>query len=446
MVFDYDLIVIGSGAAAQTVVYACADAGLDVALIEERAFGGTCALRGCVPKKILVGAAEAVDRMKKLSGKGPSDEKLRIDWSDLISFKKTFTDSTPESVEKSLRDADVDVFKGHGSFVDTQTVKINDQHISSKHFFIATGAKPRPLHIKGGEYVQTSDDFFNLKQLPQSIIFIGGGYISFELAHIAARAGAKVTILHRSAQPLGQFDADLVNTLIDASEDLGIRLLTNKPVHAVEKTNDEFQVIAGKNNEKVKADMMMHGAGRIPHIDHLSLDDAQVIWSKRGITVNESMQSVSNPRVFAAGDVAANGLPLTPVAGAEGKIVRDNLIGKPHQYKTRVIPSTLFTIPPLSSVGLTEEKAKKHGLSFQVNAQDTSSWYTSRRIGLKQSGYKILIDKKTDQILGAHLLGHHAEEVINVFALAMQQKIPRSDLKEMIWSYPTSTYDINYML
>ncbi|MFO8077888.1 MAG: NAD(P)/FAD-dependent oxidoreductase [Thermoplasmatota archaeon] len=446
MVFDYDLVVIGSGAAAQTVVYSCADAGLDVALIEEQAFGGTCALRGCIPKKILVGATEAVDQMKKLSGKGPSGEKLRIDWSDLISFKKTFTESTPESVEKSLRDADIDIFKGHGSFVDTKTVKINDQHISSKHFFIATGAKPRPLQIDGEQYVCTSDDFFHLKQLPSSIAFIGGGYISFELAHIAARAGANVTILHRSDQPLGQFDSDLVKTLIDASEELGIRLLTNMPVHAVEKTSDMFQVIAGKNIEKVKADLVMHGAGRIPNIDHLSLDNAQVIWSKKGITVNESMQSVSNPRVFAAGDVAANGLPLTPVAGAEGKVVRDNLIGRSRQFKTGVIPSTLFTIPPLSSVGLTEEKARKQGLFFQVNAQDTSSWYTSRRIGLKHSGYKILIDKKTDQILGAHLLGHHAEEVINIFALAMQQKITQGALKEMIWSYPTSTYDINYML
>ena len=446
MVFDYDLVVIGSGAAAQTVVYACADAGLHVALIEERDLGGTCALRGCVPKKILVGIAEAFDRTRSLNGKGLKDEKLRIEWNDVISFKNTFTEKKPENIKKSLQDADIDIFKGHASFVDTDTIQINSRHLSSKHFFIATGAKPRPLRIEGAKYVLTSDDFFDLDQLPSSIAFIGGGYISFELAHIAARAGAKVIILHRSNQPLAQFDKDLVNQLITATEDLGIKLITNMPVHTIKKTDDEFQIIAGNKNENVTADMVMHGAGRIPNIDQLSLDKAQVIHSKKGITVNESMQSVSNPRVFAAGDVAANGLALTPVAGAEGKVVRDNLTGKSHQFKTRLIPSTLFTIPPLSSVGLTEEKAKKQGISSQVNAQDTSSWYTTRRIGLKYSGYKILIDKKTDQIIGAHLLGHHAEEVINIFALAMQQKMTRKDLKEMIWSYPTSTYDINYML
>lgn len=447
MVDKYDLIVIGSGAAAQTVVYDCAAAGWNVALIEERLIGGTCALRGCIPKKVLVGVAETISRIHDLKGKGIAVENDGINWSALIKFKKSFTDNKPEVITKSLKQAGIDIFHGHASFIDEKTIEVDGKRFVSTYFFIATGAIPRPLEFPGSEFVITSDDFFNLNQLPDSIAFIGGGFISFELAHIAARAGCKVTILHRSSQPLKQFDRDLVEMLLMATKDIGINVRTNMAVHAVEKTNGGFQVIAGDDNEKISANLVIHGAGRIPNIKGLSLDRANVSFSKKGIEVNDYMQSISNPAVFAAGDVSASGLPLTPVAGAEGRVVLKNLLKK-DVYPSTIshIPSTLFTIPPLSSVGLTEVEVEEKGLDVRINTAESDSWFTSKRIGLKHAGFKILIDEKRNQLVGAHLLGNHAEEIINVFALAMKQQITVDQLKDMVWSYPTSTYDINYMI
>ena len=195
--------------------------------------------------------------------------------------------------------------------------------------------------------------------------------------------------------------------------------------------------------------MVVHGAGRVPEIDELDLVTAVVEReNKKGIRVNEYLQSVSNPVVYAAGDAAASGgPPLTPVAKYEGEIVATNLLEGNHikpNYKG--IPSVVFTIPPLASAGLQEEAARKQGLRFRINKADTSSWYSSRRVGEKYSGYKVLIEENTDRILGAHVLGHHAEEVINIFALAIRMGLKSGDIKEAIFSYPTNTSDISYML
>ncbi len=447
MTNQFDLIVIGSGAAAQTVIYPCAEAGWKVAVVEERLLGGTCALRGCIPKKVLVGATEIIDQVNNMTGKGVSAENIEINWSELIKFKKTFTDDKPDQLKQSLNDAGIAIYQGHASFLDQHTIEVDGKKLTSTYFFIATGARPRPLDIPGSEHVITSDEFFNLMKLPSSIVFIGGGYISFELAHIASRAGAMVTILHRSSHPLRQFEPDLVDSLLKATQDYRIDVETNMPVNKVEKQGNSYVVIAGESNKEFSADLVIHGAGRIPNITDLGLDKAQVSTSKKGIEVNKHMQSPSNPSVFAAGDVSASGLPLTPVAGAEGKVVVRNLLKKgKHPSTISVIPSTLFTIPPLSSVGLTEHQAEEKDLSFRVNSQDTSSWYSAKRIGLKYARFKVIIDEDTDEILGAHLLGNHAEEVINIFALAMKEHITVTQLKDMIWSYPTSTYDLNYML
>jgi glutathione reductase (NADPH) len=444
---NYNLIVIGSGAAAQTIVYECAAIGWKVGLVEQGKLGGTCALRGCIPKKVLVGAGETIDLVHNMGNKGVKAENICIDWAELVSFKNTFTDQTPTMIKQGLIDAGIDIYQDSATFIDESTIQVGDQKLSSDYFVIASGSHPRPLNIPGEEFVLTSDEFFNLKELPSSLVFIGGGYISFELAHIAVRSEVEVTILHRSEQPLMQFESELVELLLQASEEIGIRIELNMPVHAVEKRLEGFSVIAGENNQKFNADLVIHGAGRIPTIEGLNLKRAHIRTGRRGIKVNDYMQSVSNPRVYAAGDVAASGLPLTPVAGAEGKVVLKNLLEKNWYHSNiSVIPSTLFTVPPLSSVGITEQIARKKGVRYEVKAQDTSSWFSSKRIGLKHSGYKLLIDKNNGQFLGAHLLGHHADEVINIFSLAMTYHLTVDQLKQMVWSYPTSTYDINYML
>ena len=227
-------------------------------------------------------------------------------------------------------------------------------------------------------------------------MFIGGGYISFEFAHIAARAGANVTILHRSERPLSGFDPDLVAKLVEASEEVGIDVRMNTAVTAVEKQVDAL--VVHTDGQTVAADLVVHGAGRVPEIDALDLTAGGVEHDPtKGVAVNEFLQSVSNPAVYAAGDAAATeGWPLTPVAVSEGLTVASNILRGNHKTPNYLgTPSVAFTIPSLSRVGMTEEEATAQGLEFTVNYKDTSSWFSSRRVNEKHSAYKVLVEEGT---------------------------------------------------
>jgi len=447
MVKNYDLIVIGTGSAGSSAAYRCKGAGWSVAIIDSVPFGGTCALRGCDPKKVLVGAAEIIDRSIDLKGKGIINEP-ELNWYDLMKFKRSFTEPVPKNRERGFSDAGIDAYHGHAHFTGQNTIQVEDEILEGKYILIATGATPMKLNIKGEEHVSISDDFLDMDNIPQSIIFIGGGYISFELSHVAARAGAKVKILHRSERSLKKFDSNLVDTLFKIYDETRIEILMNMPVHSIEKKEQKLIVHAGKNGEKeFETDMVVHGAGRVPNIQDLDLDKAQIEVDKRGIVVNEYLQSISNPAVYVAGDSNANGIPLTPVGGMEGKIVAKNMLeGNKVKPNYDAIPSVVFSMPPLASVGISEDEAKKKNLDYETKYEDNSSWYTSKRIGLKHSGFKTLVDKNTNQIIGAHILGTNADEIINIFATAMKAKLTAKELKEIIFSYPTSSSDIKYML
>lgn len=442
---EYDLIVIGTGVAGTTVAYECNSAGLKVAVVDYRAYGGTCPLRGCDPKKVLVGAAEVADRSQSMKGKGISRE-AEINWPELMKFKREFTDPVPQSMEKGFSEAGIDTFHGRASFTGKNTMKVGEQTLEGKHIVIATGAQPMKLDIPGEEYLTTSEQFLEMSDMPESMVFIGGGYISFEFAHIAVRAGADVTILHRSASPIKKFDPDLVAMLIKASEELGIKVRLNVPVRSIEKKEGKFFVHTGEN-EAYESDLVVHGAGRVPELAGLDLEKGGVEVDRKGIVVNEYLQSISNPLVYVAGDVNGRGVPLTPVATMEGRTVVKNLLeGNNTKVDYTAVPSVVFTVPPMASVGMQEEDAEKQGLKYEKNYKDSSAWYTSRRIGLKHSGFKVLIDKENNRVLGAHLLGHNAEETINIFALAIKANLSIEVLKQMVWAYPTSSSDINYMI
>ena len=447
---QFDLIVIGTGTAASTVASHCRSAGWQVAIIDSRPFGGTCALRGCDPKKVLVGAAELKDWISRMSGHGVHTNDERIDWVELMRFKRTFTDPVPKSQEESFAKVGIVPFHGRARFVDGTAVQIGDDVLEGRHVVVAAGAMPRPLGVPGEQHVITSEQFLELEKLPGRIVFIGGGYISFEFAHIALRAGAEVTVPHRGEQPLEGFDPDLVDQLVRKTKRLGGRVEVKAEVAAVEKSAGKIRVNAstGSGPKAFEADLVVHGAGRVPEIDDLNLAAAGVQTEERGVRVNDYLQSVSNPAVYAAGDAAATDLPkLTPVAGYEGRIVASNLLKGNHRKVDRiVVPTIVFTIPPLAAVGLSERTAKEKGLKFRINKEDTSRWYSSRRVAEDCSGFKVLVEEGSDRLLGAHLIGPHAEELINVFALAMQIEIPASKLKHSIFGYPTLGSDVQYML
>jgi glutathione reductase (NADPH) len=441
----FDVIVIGTGVMGTTVAFACSSRKRRVAIIDGRPFGGTCALRGCLPKKVLVGAAEIVERVTGMEGKGVHGE-IRIDWQKLIEFKKSFTDTFPAELERKLSKAGIESYHGEARFGSEDRIIAADQELRGRHIVIATGARPRSLGIPGEELLTTSEGFLDLERFPERIIFIGGGYISFEFAHIAASAGAHAHIFHRSIRVLGRFEKDIVDMLVKASREKGITIRTNVAVTGV-KRKGRHLIVSTENSGEYETDMVMHGAGRVPALENLDLQTAGVRSGPGGIEVNEFLQSVSNPLVYAGGDAAAPGLPLTPVAVNQGEIIATNVLeGNKRSFDASVTPSVIFTNPPLASVGIDEKTAGDRGIDCRVIMEDTSSWYTSRRIGGAHSGFKVLIEKSSDLVVGAHILGAGTEEVINVFALAMRVGMTAAALREMIWSYPTSTSDIRYML
>ncbi len=450
MTRKFELVVIGTGSAASAVASRCRSAGWQVAIIDSRPFGGTCALRGCDPKKVLVGAAEAVDWVGRMKGKGIRAEELRIDWQELMRFKRSFTEPVPKNREEGFAKAGIAAFHGRARFVGPSSVQVNDDVLEGRYVVIAAGQKPADLRIPGIEHLTTSEQFLELDELPKRILFIGGGYIAFEFAHVAARAGAEVTVVHRGPRPLPLFDPDLVDQVVKHTRELGVDVQLGAEVIGVEKGSRHLVVQALTSSQKrtFEADMVVHAAGRVPEIDDLNLAAAGVEGDKRGVRVNEFLQSVSNPAVYAAGDAAASGgPPLTPVASYDGIIVAANLLKGNHEKPNYLgIPTVVFTIPPLASVGLSESEARKQALKFTVKKEMTSKWYSSRRVGEEYSGFKVLVEESTDRILGAHLLGSQAEEVINLFGVAIRSGMRAPDLKHMLFAYPTHGSDLPYML
>ncbi len=445
---NFDVLVIGTGSAGVTVAQAARKAGKTVAIADKLPFGGTCSQRGCDPKKVLVGAAEIIARAGQMQGKGIKNGPA-IDWPNLMRFKKTFTASIPEKTEIKFADLGIKAFHGVATFVSADTVRVGEDELRAKHVAIATGQRPKPLAIPGEELLTDSTGFLELLQLPGKIVMVGGGYIAFEFAHIAARAGAKVTILHQGKRPLEGFDKDLVDLLVKATEATGIRVLLEASVTAVMGESGDLTVRytqKGKGHS-VSTGLVVHAAGRVADVAELNLEKAGVEVGKKGILVNKYGQSTSNPAIYACGDVADKGLPLTPLASYEGQIVADNILnGNRKTFAENPVPSVVFTLPPLASVGLTEEQAKERGLAIKVTFRETADWYSSRRINEPFSGFKILIDEKTDQLVGAHLLGSGSDEVINLLTLAMKYRIPAAELVSTLFAYPTHGSDVKSMI
>lgn len=445
---QYDLVVVGTGVTA-AVASRCREAGWTVAVVDSRPFGGTCALRGCVPKKILVSAAEAVHAARDLADTGVPAGTLTIDWRPLIRFKRSLVDPTPQHTEQAWAKMGVEQFHGRARFVGPASLAVGNDRLVGRRVLIAAGAMPVPLRFPGAERLMTSEDFLNLDRLPPRIVFVGGGYIAFEFAHVAARAGVRATILHRGARPLERFDQDLVDLLVKRTREVGIRVELDTEVRGIEALGADLVVRGSQGGRdcRFEADIAVHSAGRVPEIDDLDLEAAGVKREKRGVTVNEFLQSVSNPLVYAGGDAAASGPPLTPKADHDAEVLVTNLLeGNRRTPNYDGIASAVFSVPPLTSAGLTEADARAAGLRFHTNWQDSSAWFNTRRVGETTSGFKVLIEDQTDRVIGAHLLGPHADEMINVFAVAIRLGIRARDLKQTLFAYPTHGSDIRFML
>ena len=444
----YQLVVIGTGTAATVVATRVHAAGWSVAIVDYRRFGGTCALRGCDPKKVLVGGAAAADHARRMTGKGIAGE-TRLDWPDLMAFKHGFTDPIPEMKEASYADKGIDSYHGQARFTGRRTLEVEGQALEAEHVVIASGAEPIKLGIPGEEHLITNEEFLELAKLPRRIVLVGGGYIASEFSHIAARAGAQVTILQRGDRMLTKFDPDLVGWLMERFRKVGIDVRTQTSVEAIEKTVGGYRVRAAADGRTVDfdADCVVHAAGRAPALDALNLEAGDVAVEKGRLKLNEYLQSLSNPAVYAAGDAAQMGPPLTPVSSHDANVVAANLLdGNRHKPDYTGVPSVAFTIPPIAAVGLSEAEARAQGRKFRIKSQKTSNWFTARQAAEPTYGFKVLIEEETDLILGAHLVGPHADEVINLFALAVRLGLTADQLRTTMFAYPTAASDVGSML
>jgi glutathione reductase (NADPH) len=444
----YDLIVVGTGTAALSAISTVRKAGWSVAVVDFRPYGGTCALRGCDPKKMLVTAAEAIDLVRRMHSNGVAGE-THIDWPALMAFKRRFTDPIPAGTEDHLKKNGIDALHGRARFIGTNSMEVDGSAIEGRHFLLASGAEPVKLGIPGEQHLVTSEEFLSLEQLPRRILLVGGGYIAAEFSHIAVRAGANATVLQRGERMLPRFDPDLVDLLMEKFRSAGIEVRTRTSVDAVEQTPNGFSVRASADGKpaQFEGDLVLHAAGRKPDLQALDLDAANVAMTDGKLELNEYLQSVSNPAVYAAGDAAQKGPPLTPVSMHDAEVVAENLLdGNRRKSDYSGVPSVAFTVPPIAAVGLSEAEARKQGLQFRTNYKRVPDWYTAVRVAETVYGFKTLVEEKSGRILGAHLVGPHADEVINLFALAIRNRLTAEDLKNAIFAYPTGASDVGSML
>ncbi|MGG5331415.1 dihydrolipoyl dehydrogenase family protein [Enterococcus sp. AZ163] len=439
---NYDAIVIGGGPGGIAAAYALQEQNKSVAVIEADLWGGTCPNRGCDPKKILMSAVEAKSRIEKLNGKGFNGSPT-IQWDELMTFKRSYTDSVPSNTKKGFEDAEIDTFEGQAEFIDANTIKVADEQLSAKQFLIATGQRPAILPVERQEYLQTSTDFLNLDKMPERITFIGAGYIAFELATIANAAGADVHIIQHNDQPLKGFDKELAMDLVDHLKNKGITFHFNIDIAKVEAVEPGYCLSA--ENFELSTDMVVVAAGRVPNIESLKLDNAGVNYSKRGIIVDDYLRT-NQAHIFACGDVLDKSHPkLTPVSGFEASYVVKAMNGDTEPIHYPQIPSLVFGDQKLARVGLSEKELSENAQKYHSKTIELGSWFTYFRINDQEAKIKLVYDEN-QKIVAITCFSELADELINYFNLILEKKVSHEELTDFIFAYPTPASDLEYFI
>ena len=445
----YDVVIVGGGNAAFGVTVPTRKAGLKVVMIEDRDLGGTCPNRGCTPKKALVAAAHALHEIGQAHVHCISVGKPTLDWAALIDREKEMIAGIPDSLAETLQERGVELIRDQAKFVGPNTVEVGGREIEAKHIVIATGSKHRPLPIPGAELMITSDEVLSEPELPESVLFVGGGVIALEFGHVYARAGAKVTVLEVLPQLLPALDADAVEQVRKESRRIGIVVHTGVKVKRVERASKRLRTVFEVDDKElsIESDRVVNGAGRIANVDQLDLEAGNIAHEGFRVSVDETMRSTSNPSVHLCGDVLSGPPQLSPIATYEGRLVGANIVeGPKHRPDYANLPSCVYTIPALATVGLSEAKAKDKGLKTRTQVNDMEYWFSTRTFAETVAWSKIIINEASDAIVGAHFVGHAGEELINIFGLAMKHGITASQIRDFIFAYPTFSADIKHML
>ena len=453
MTRKYDLLVLGTGNAGMGAAGVARAAGKSVAMVESWDVGGTCALRGCVPKKVLVAAAQALHQIALAPEHRIAVGPAKLDWPALIARERGFVEGVPAMFQDSLENRGIELLRGRAKFLGRNRVEVTGEDgtevVEAGKILIATGSKPRPLPIPGAEHLITSEDILESPELPESLIFIGGGVIALEFGHVFARAGTKVTILEALPRLLPRMEADAVERVHRESERIGIDILTGVEIEEVVESGGALEVRFMHEGARTSltAAKVANGAGRIPDVEDLDLAAGEIAHEGTRITVDAALRSVSNPDVAVAGDALWSSAQLSPVATYEGRLIGTNMVeGTETAPDYASIPAAVYTVPALATVGLTEAEAREQGLAFTVKANDLEDWRSSRTYAETVAYSKVLIEEGSGRILGAHLVGHGAEEIIHLFAMAMKHGLGVQALTDSVYAYPTFASDIKNMV
>ena len=434
--YEYDLFIIGGGSGGIRAARISSNLGARVALAEESDLGGTCVNVGCVPKKLLFYASHFAEDFNNSNYYGWSFDNKKFNWNKLIKNKNIEIERLNNIYKKMLLDASVDIFSGHASLVDSNTIKIGDKLITSKNILISTGGYPFIPKITGNDHVFTSNEAFFLKSLPKKIIIVGGGYIAVEFASIFNELNVETHLVYRGSLFLRGFDKDLREQLKNEMIKKGINLKFNTEIEKISKKNNNL-TIKLTSGESLNASHVMYATGRMPNSTNMNLDQVGVKLDKNNaIKVNKFYQT-NISSIYAIGDVC-NRHNLTPVALAEGSILANNLFNKKNDtLNYNNIATCIFSQPNVATVGLSEEEAKKKYNDIKV----FKSSFTPMKLTLTKSEeknfIKLIIDKETDLVIGAHLVSDNAGEIIQGIAIAIKSGATKKVFDETIGIHPT---------
>lgn len=442
MSYDFDLFVIGGGSGGIATARRAAEYGAKVGLAEFNRLGGTCVNRGCVPKKLMVYASHFPDLFAEATGYGWSPVESTLNWEKMITAVNNEVDRLNGIYKRMLDNSQVELFPNYARFLDPHTLEVGDRKITADKILIAVGGHPLKPEIPGIEHTIVSDDMFHLQEQPKRIVILGAGYIGVEFACIMHGLGTEVIQIIRRDKILRGFDEDIRETIQEAMIKHGIRLINNSQVTAIEKTPEGLKVSVegGDLSEVVVADAVgLAATGRIPNLDNLGLDQAGVEIAKGAIAVNESSQT-SQENIYAVGD-CTDRINLTPVAIQEGRAFADTEFGgKPRLMSHENVPSAVFSTPEAATVGLTEAEAKqKYGEdAIKIYRSKFRPMYYTLPNKDEKTLMKLVVETSTDQVLGAHMVGDHAAEIIQGVAIAVKMGAKKADFDATVGIHPSS--------